>query len=183
MAIRDHHEWHSTSYVDAWIKDAMPTTRSADRCCTARQPCCHLLPIRNTGARRRRWLRAIQCRSPRHNSHGRGCACRTTRCRCFERARQRLAQFGDRVEYRVCDLRDPDWPAQVGGPFDAVISIPQPIAAHGTDRGWPGPSGRVGMKLARRPGSMAVDWPLEFEDRAVFATSSCDTGKGIATRR
>jgi tRNA (cmo5U34)-methyltransferase len=39
-----------------------------------------------------------------------------------ERARQRLAQFGDRVQYRVCDLRDPDWPAQVDSPFDAVVS-------------------------------------------------------------
>jgi ubiquinone/menaquinone biosynthesis C-methylase UbiE len=30
-----------------------------------------------------------------------------------ERAKQRLAQFGDRVEYQVCDLWDPKWPAQV----------------------------------------------------------------------
>jgi tRNA (cmo5U34)-methyltransferase len=26
------------------------------------------------------------------------------------------------VQYRVCDLRDPAWPGQVGGPFDAVVS-------------------------------------------------------------
>lgn len=33
----------------------------------------------------------------------------------IQRGKQRLAPFGDRVEYQVCDLRDPDWPAQVGG--------------------------------------------------------------------
>jgi tRNA (cmo5U34)-methyltransferase len=40
----------------------------------------------------------------------------------IERAQQRLASFGDRVQYRVCDLRDPAWPTVVGGPFDAVVS-------------------------------------------------------------
>lgn len=39
-----------------------------------------------------------------------------------ERARWRLAEFGDRVEYRVCDLRDPAWPTQVAGLVDVVVS-------------------------------------------------------------
>jgi hypothetical protein len=73
------------------------------------------------GARRRWWLRAIQCRSPRHIPTGAGVPAGLLGADGRAGATA-LAQFGDRVEYRVCDLRDSDWPAQVGGSFDAVVS-------------------------------------------------------------
>ena len=37
-------------------------------------------------------------------------------------ARDRLARFGDRVEYIQADLASPDWTGAVGGPFDFIIS-------------------------------------------------------------
>jgi len=43
------------------------------------------------------------------------------------RARQRLADHSDRLRYVLCDLRDPSWPQQVGGPFDLAVSA---IALH-----------------------------------------------------
>jgi SAM-dependent methyltransferase len=55
----------------------------------------------------------------------------------LDRAKQRLVGFGDRVEFRVCDLRDPAWTTQVGGLFDAVVSsltihnLGDPVAIRG----------------------------------------------------
>src|SRR5690348_2050766 len=40
----------------------------------------------------------------------------------LDRARQRLAGRSDRLRYVLCDLTDPSWPQQVGGPFDLAVS-------------------------------------------------------------
>jgi SAM-dependent methyltransferase len=40
----------------------------------------------------------------------------------LDRARQRLAAHDDRLSYVLCDLFDPSWPRQVGGPFDLAVS-------------------------------------------------------------
>ena len=45
----------------------------------------------------------------------------------LDRARQRLAERSDQLRYVVCDLVDPSWPQQVGGPFDLAVSA---IALH-----------------------------------------------------
>jgi ubiquinone/menaquinone biosynthesis C-methylase UbiE len=45
----------------------------------------------------------------------------------LDRARQRLADHPDRLRYVLCDLIDPSWPRQVGGPFDLAVSA---IAIH-----------------------------------------------------
>jgi ubiquinone/menaquinone biosynthesis C-methylase UbiE len=45
----------------------------------------------------------------------------------LDRARQRLADHSDRLLYVLCDLTDPSWPGQVGGPFDLAVSA---IALH-----------------------------------------------------
>jgi ubiquinone/menaquinone biosynthesis C-methylase UbiE len=45
----------------------------------------------------------------------------------LDRARQRLAGHSDRLHYVLCDLADPSWPLQVGGPFDLAVSA---IAIH-----------------------------------------------------
>jgi SAM-dependent methyltransferase len=40
----------------------------------------------------------------------------------LDQARQRLAADADRLSYVLCDLFDPSWPRQVGGPFDLAVS-------------------------------------------------------------
>ena len=45
----------------------------------------------------------------------------------LDRARQRLADHSNRLRYLLCDLTDPSWPGQAGGPFDLVVSA---IALH-----------------------------------------------------
>ncbi|MGC2203548.1 MAG: class I SAM-dependent methyltransferase, partial [Stellaceae bacterium] len=35
----------------------------------------------------------------------------------LDQARQRLSDHSDRLCYVLCDLTDPSWPQQVGGPF------------------------------------------------------------------
>jgi ubiquinone/menaquinone biosynthesis C-methylase UbiE len=45
----------------------------------------------------------------------------------LERARERLADYRERVNYVFGDLRDPGWTRAVGGPFDLATSA---IAIH-----------------------------------------------------
>jgi ubiquinone/menaquinone biosynthesis C-methylase UbiE len=45
----------------------------------------------------------------------------------LDRARRRLADRSDQLRYVLCDLVDPAWPKQVGGPFDLAVSA---IALH-----------------------------------------------------
>src|SRR5262249_54836797 len=45
----------------------------------------------------------------------------------LDQARQRLAGHSDQLSFVLCDLTDPSWPAQVGGPFDLAVSA---IALH-----------------------------------------------------
>jgi ubiquinone/menaquinone biosynthesis C-methylase UbiE len=45
----------------------------------------------------------------------------------LDRARQRLANHSHQLRYVLCDLTDPSWPQQVGGPFDLAVSA---IAIH-----------------------------------------------------
>jgi SAM-dependent methyltransferase len=45
----------------------------------------------------------------------------------LDRARQRLGAPSDRLRYVLCDLTDPSWPKQAGGPFDLAVSA---IALH-----------------------------------------------------
>jgi SAM-dependent methyltransferase len=40
----------------------------------------------------------------------------------LDQARQHLAAHADRLSYVLCDLFDPSWPRQVGGPFDLAVS-------------------------------------------------------------
>jgi ubiquinone/menaquinone biosynthesis C-methylase UbiE len=121
------HDWHSTDYVAEWI------SRDA-----ARDP------------ERRPLLRQMLSSAPfpRHAELevldvGAGCgavseevlqafpAARVTlqdySQPMLNRARQRLADRSEQLSYVVCDLTDPSWPQQVGGPFDLAVSA---IALH-----------------------------------------------------
>ena len=40
----------------------------------------------------------------------------------LDQARQRLTEHSHRLRYAVCNLLDPLWPQQVGGPFDLAVS-------------------------------------------------------------
>jgi hypothetical protein len=40
----------------------------------------------------------------------------------LDQARQRLAGHADQLRYVLCDLTDPSWPRQVGGPFAKSLS-------------------------------------------------------------
>lgn len=86
-----------------------------------------------------------------------------------ERAKRRFAAFGDRVEYRVCDLRDPAWPAQVGGPFDAVVSA---LTLH--NLGEPAAIRRAFADVAGllHPGGCFLDFDLVLTVRFAAAGSA-----------
>lgn len=45
----------------------------------------------------------------------------------LDQANDRLAGYRDRLSFALCDLTDPSWPGQTGGPFDLVVSA---IALH-----------------------------------------------------
>ena len=45
----------------------------------------------------------------------------------LDQARRRLEDHADQLRYILCDLTDPSWPQQVGGPFDFAVSA---IALH-----------------------------------------------------
>ena len=45
----------------------------------------------------------------------------------IEAARERLSEFGERIDYRLSDMRESGWSTDLGGPFDAVVSA---IAIH-----------------------------------------------------
>jgi ubiquinone/menaquinone biosynthesis C-methylase UbiE len=45
----------------------------------------------------------------------------------LDQARQRLATRLEQLSFVLCDLTDPSWPQQVGGPFDLAVSA---IALH-----------------------------------------------------
>jgi ubiquinone/menaquinone biosynthesis C-methylase UbiE len=40
----------------------------------------------------------------------------------LDQARRRLTTRADRLSYVLCDLFDPTWPQEVGGPFDLTVS-------------------------------------------------------------
>jgi SAM-dependent methyltransferase len=122
VAIGDHHHWHSRDYVDDWIDGA--ASHDAQRRPLLRQVA-GLLPFSPDAAVRVLDLGGgygeFSAQVLDLFSQARVCLADYS-APMIERAQQRLASFGDRVQYRVCDLRDPAWPALVGGPFDAVVS-------------------------------------------------------------
>lgn len=123
----DHHDWHSRSYVDEWI--ARDITRDDER---------------------RRRLRQMLAAAPFATDGeitvldvggGYGVVSEEV-LRIFpravvtlqdysqpmlDRARDRLAAYGGRINYAVGDLRDPGWTEGIGGPFDLAVSA---IAIH-----------------------------------------------------
>jgi ubiquinone/menaquinone biosynthesis C-methylase UbiE len=121
------HDWHSTDYVVEWItRDA---ARDPERRPLLRQmlsfapfPRDAELKVLDVGAGYGAVSEEVLWAFP---------AARVTlqdySQPMLDRARQRLADPSDRLRYVLCDLADPSWPKQVGGPFDLAVSA---IALH-----------------------------------------------------
>ncbi len=121
------HDWHSTDYVAEWI------TRDAARDAERRpllQQMLALAPFSSDteldvldvgagyGVVSEEVVQAFPAARITLQDYSRP---------MLDRARQRLADHSDRLRYVLCDLTDPSWPQQVGGPFDLAVSA---IAIH-----------------------------------------------------
>lgn len=121
------HDWHSTDYVAEWI--ARDATRDAARRPLLRQMLSYApfardaeLDVLDVGAGYGVVSEEVLLVFP---------AARITlqdySQPMLDRARERLADHSHRLRYIVCDLTDPSWPQQIGGPFDLAVSA---IAIH-----------------------------------------------------
>jgi ubiquinone/menaquinone biosynthesis C-methylase UbiE len=121
------HDWHSSEYVSEWI--TRDTTRDGERRPLLQQmlsaaPLPHdaALEVLDVGAGYGVVSEEVLLAFP---------AARITlqdySQPMLDRARQRLADHSERLRYVMCDLTDPSWPLQVGGPFDLAVSA---IAIH-----------------------------------------------------
>ena len=121
------HDWHSTDYVAEWItRDA---ARDPERRPLLQQMLSCAPSPRNAeldvldvgagyGAVSEEVLQAFPAARVTLQDYSRP---------MLDHARQHLADRSDQLRYVVCDLVDPSWPKQVGGPFDLAVSA---IALH-----------------------------------------------------
>jgi ubiquinone/menaquinone biosynthesis C-methylase UbiE len=121
------HDWHSSDYVSEWI--TRDTTRDGERRPLLQQmlsaaplPRDAALEVLDVGAGygvvSEEVLQAFPAARITLQDYSQP---------MLDRARQRLADHSDRLHYVLCDLTDPSWPRQVGGPFDLAVSA---IAIH-----------------------------------------------------
>ena len=123
----DHHDWHSASYVDDWI--ARDVTRDEERRLRLRQmlaaapvaPDAEIAVLDvggGYGVVTEEVVRAFPRAVVTLQDYSQP---------MLEHARQRLADYHERVRYVLGDLRDPGWSRAVEGPFDLAVSA---IAIH-----------------------------------------------------
>jgi SAM-dependent methyltransferase len=121
------HDWHSVDYVSEWIK--RDAARDRERRALLRQmlsvapfPREAALDVLDVGAGYGVVSEEVLQAFP---------AARITlqdySGPMLDQARQRLSDHSDRLCSVLCDLNDPSWPQQVGGPFDLAVSA---IALH-----------------------------------------------------
>ena len=121
------HDWHSSDYVSEWI--TRDVTRDHERRSLLQQmlsfapfPRGAALEVLDVGAGygvvSEEVLQAFPAARITLQDYSQP---------MLDRARQRLADHSDRLRYVLCDLTDPSWPQQVGGPFDLAVSA---IAIH-----------------------------------------------------
>lgn len=119
-----HHDWHSTKYVDEWI--ARDVTRDDERrpllrkmLEAARFPTGAAPDVLDVGGGygvvTEEVLKLYPNARPTLQDYSRP---------MLERARARM---GDKAKYVLCDLFEPDWVKEVGGPFDLAVTA---IALH-----------------------------------------------------
>lgn len=128
MSVVHHeHDWLSEAYVQEWIES--DATRDAERRPKLRRAAA-LLPFERAqsikvldlgggyGEFARQVLEAVPSSTVVLHDFSPP---------MIATARQRLAEFGERVDFRLSDLSQPGWSNGLGGPFDAVVSS---IAIH-----------------------------------------------------
>jgi SAM-dependent methyltransferase len=153
----DHHDWLSPSYVDAWI--ARDLTRDEERRLRLRGMLAEAPFAADAeiaaldvgggyGVVTEEVLRAFPRAVVTLQDYSQP---------MLDRARERLAAYGGRVEYAVGDLRDPKWTEAVGGPFDLAVSA---IAIHNLrDLGQIAASYRA-VAGVLKPGGVFLDYDL-----------------------
>ncbi|MGH7029386.1 MAG: class I SAM-dependent methyltransferase [Stellaceae bacterium] len=123
----DHHDWHSSGYVDEWItrdltRDDQRRKRLQQMLAFAAYPSEAEITVLDVGGGygvvTEEVLRACPNAQVTLQDYSQP---------MLDQARQRLAPHANRVRYAMGDLRDPAWVLQVGGPFDLVVSA---IAIH-----------------------------------------------------
>jgi tRNA (cmo5U34)-methyltransferase len=128
MSIVHHeHDWLSDSYVKEWIES--DATRDAERRPKLRRAA-SLLPFESTqsiqvldlGGGYGEFARQVLEVFPNSSV-----VLHDFSVPMIDAARERLARFGARVDYRISDLSRSGWSDDLGGPFDAVVSS---IAIH-----------------------------------------------------
>jgi cyclopropane fatty-acyl-phospholipid synthase-like methyltransferase len=116
-----HHDWHGPEYVDDWIaRDAQRPERAVlldDVAARLPFPTDAALRVLDIGGGYGALSACVLDRFP-HSS----AVLHDFSQPMLAHAADALARFGDRVTFRVADLRDPRWTAAVGGSFDAVVS-------------------------------------------------------------
>lgn len=121
------HDWHSTDYVDEWIKrDAArdPERRPLLQQMLSFAPVAHDAEIEvldvgaGFGVVTEEVLQAFPAARITLQDYS---------APMLDQARQRLDDCSGQLRYVRCDLVDPSWPQQVGGPFDLAVSA---IALH-----------------------------------------------------
>jgi ubiquinone/menaquinone biosynthesis C-methylase UbiE len=121
------HDWHSSDYVSGWITHDI--ARDPDRRPLLRQmlsfapfPRESELEVLDVGAGygvvTEEVLQAFPAAHVTLQDYSQP---------MLDQARRRLAGHADQLSYVICDLTDPLWPQQVGGPFDLAVSA---IALH-----------------------------------------------------
>ncbi|WP_269859155.1 class I SAM-dependent methyltransferase [Streptomyces sp. RPT161] len=120
--VKTQHDWQSPEYVEQWInyvasdgeRRQLRLRRAASLLPLADLPHPRVLDL---GGGYGEFSRQVLAEFPEA-----GVCLQDYSAPMLDRARSVLAEFGPRVVYRRCDLRDSTWIEQVEGPFDAVVS-------------------------------------------------------------
>ena len=122
MALRSHHDWESSNYVAEWVADheAEDPSRAERFRFISR-----LLPFGSEDAAAILDLGGGY--GPLSHVMAEEFPASTVTLHDYSApmhkiARQRLAEFGDRIKYVRSDLMSPDWTTDLPGPFAAVVS-------------------------------------------------------------
>jgi tRNA (cmo5U34)-methyltransferase len=118
----EDHQWHSAEYVEDWIDHDM--TRDDERRPLLRRvaallPATQNPPLRVLDVGGGYGAFSAEVLGQRPDAH---VVLHDYSGAMIDKARQRLARFGQRVSYAKADMTDPSWTASLGGPFDAAVS-------------------------------------------------------------
>lgn len=151
------HDWHSESYVDQWIRrdqsrDDERRPRIRQMIALANLPQDAQIVALDIGAGygfvSEEVLRAFP------NAH---VTLQDFSELMLERACRHLAEAAGRTAFVLCDLADPEWSGQVGGPFDLIVSA---IAIHNLRATAAIAACYRGIAKLLKPGAPFLDYDL-----------------------